>query len=481
MVRSSGFRRFLPRAICLGFVGWGVLTGCGGTSDLTDVEKSARDLFEEGSPQLQLQAGPARQGNAWGIVLTIVYSRSTLVFARDPGGYRATSQVSLQLIGREDGTLAAEQIENDTILVESYDETQDRSMVLRKMFLPARAGSYLLRVSLRDEVSGKKTVAQRRVALPDLQQYATTIGLVSLRMRSRDGDDLPVPSFRVAAGYSSLSLGVDVNTAAPETTVTVGLSMLRCLSDTTIAPPPYGSLPIGRTALVYQGVDQSICDTVLAKEKRGRTIDHWTRADFPLPQLAEGMYRVEISLLNSGNEDELRDGLYRSRDLLVFGPGFPRPSTIDELIRPLVYLASEEEWDSLRTAFTPAEQKRRFETFWLSGGRNRHRARDVIKQYYSRVEQANRMFSSHKEGWKTDRGMVFIICGPPTSTERLMKSETWYYPQDGSGAVNGFRFQSMSHAYGGDAHYENLVLQRSEAYRRWWETLVWRWKNGIAP
>ena len=394
---------------------------------------------------------------------------------------RATSQVSLQLIGRDDGTLAADRVENDTIVVGTYEETQDRVSVFRELFLPARPGSYLLKVSLQDGVSGKRTVARREVALPDFLKDATTIGLLALRMSSRDGDDFPVPSFRVAADYNSLRLGVDVNTATPETTVTVRLSVLRCLSDTTIPPPPYGSLPIGSSALVYKGVDQSACDTVLTEINLGRTANHWTRVDFSLPQLPEGVYRMEVSLLGTGEGEGLNEGLSRSRELLVLGPGFTRPSTIDELIRPLVYLASEEEWDSLRTAFTPTEQQRRFEAFWLSGERNQHRARDAIRQYYSRVEQANRIFSSHKEGWKTDRGMVFIVCGPPASTDRLMKSETWYYHQDGSSGANAFRFRSVPHAYDGNAPYQNIVLQRSEAYRAWWEELVWRWKNGIAP
>ena len=34
---------------------------------------------------------------------------------------------------------------------------------------------------------------------------------------------------------------------------------------------------------------------------------------------------------------------------------------------------------------------------------------NLIKTYYSKVEKANEMFTSHLEGWKTDRGMISII------------------------------------------------------------------------
>jgi len=481
MVRPSGLFHSCRRTTCLLIAGWGMFFGCSGTSELTGAAEGVRHPFECGFPELEIQAGPGREENAWGVVLTLVYPRSSLVFAADPAGYRATSQISVQLIDQEGSRLAAEQVEDDTILVGSYDATRHREAVLRKMFLPARPGSYLLKVSLRDGLSLRQSVAVRRVVLPDLRQEAVSIGLLSLTMGSRDGEQIPVPSFCVAADCESLCLAVDLLSAAPETKISACLSLLRCISDTTAALPPYSALPIGRTALVYLGVDRSSCDTVWVQTERGSTTDHWTRASFSLPQLVEGAYRIEVALGDDGGGESLREGTSRSRDLLVFCPGFPRPSTTDELIRPLVYLASEEEWDSLRTAQTPIEQRRRFETFWLSGAENRQRARAAIRQYYSRVEEANRMFSSHKEGWKTDRGMVYIICGPPSSSETVMSNETWYYPQDGRDAANAFRFETVSYAYGGDAPYENILLQRSEAYRLWWEELLWRWRNGIVP
>ncbi|MGB2958335.1 MAG: hypothetical protein WBD30_05570, partial [Bacteroidota bacterium] len=66
MVRSSGFRCFYRQATCLVIVGWWGISGCGGTSDLTDDTEGVRNLFESGIPQLEIQAGPAREGNSWG-------------------------------------------------------------------------------------------------------------------------------------------------------------------------------------------------------------------------------------------------------------------------------------------------------------------------------------------------------------------------------------------------------------------------------
>ena len=481
MGRSSGLCRCYRRWVCLSVLGWEVLSGCSGTADLAGDIEGAQKLFGRDSPKLDIQAGQGREDDEWGIAVAAVYARSTLVFASDHALYRATSQLSVQLIEEESGGITAERTESDTIIVPSYEDTQSRAVVAREMFLPAPPGSYIVRVSLLDELTGKRTVAQRSITLPGLPDEAAEIGLLSLRMGNGNGGQIPVPSFRVAAGSKSLLLVVDVSSAAPEATVSVRLSLLRCLSDTSVATPPYSALPAGRTAPVYGGMDQGHCDTLLLTGQRKRTANHWNRVDFPLPQLAEGVYRMEVTLGEGEDEESPQEGEFRSRHLLVFSPGFPRPSAIDELIGPLVYLAAEEEWDSLFAALTPVERRRRFEAFWLSGVDNPRRARDAIRHYYSRVEEANLMFSSHKEGWKTDRGMVYIICGPPSSSESVMDNEVWYYPQGGGDRVTALRFQILRYTYDGGQLYEDSILQRSEAYRTWWENLVWRWRNGIVP
>ena len=33
--------------------------------------------------------------------------------------------------------------------------------------------------------------------------------------------------------------------------------------------------------------------------------------------------------------------------------------------------------------------------------------------YYRRVRFANEEFTQYKDGWKTDRGMIYILFGPP--------------------------------------------------------------------
>ena len=56
-----------------------------------------------------------------------------------------------------------------------------------------------------------------------------------------------------------------------------------------------------------------------------------------------------------------------------------------------------------------------------------------MDEYYARVEYAKKNFQSFLEGWRTDRGMVYIRFGPPQNVERHpfdsdnKQYEIWYY------------------------------------------------------
>lgn len=58
---------------------------------------------------------------------------------------------------------------------------------------------------------------------------------------------------------------------------------------------------------------------------------------------------------------------------------------------------------------------------------------ELMEEYYSRVEYANKNFKHFLEGWKTDMGMVFIIFGSPNNVDRhpfdidAKPYEVWYY------------------------------------------------------
>jgi len=110
--------------------------------------------------------------------------------------------------------------------------------------------------------------------------------------------------------------------------------------------------------------------------------------------------------------------------LYNFNESFPQIKTTDDLLGPLVYLSSSSEFRDLRME---PNRKLAVDNFWLDIAGNMDNARELIRVYYNRVYFANRYFTSYKEGWKTDRGMIFIIFGPPDYLSKDANEEKWVY------------------------------------------------------
>ncbi|MBE0655047.1 MAG: GWxTD domain-containing protein, partial [Bacteroidales bacterium] len=92
--------------------------------------------------------------------------------------------------------------------------------------------------------------------------------------------------------------------------------------------------------------------------------------------------------------------------LFNFGSSFPAAKTPDDLLGPLVYLTSSAEFRDLRME---PNRKLAVDNFWLGATGEMDDARELIRVFYNRVLFANLYFSAFKEGWKTDRGMIYIV------------------------------------------------------------------------
>jgi GWxTD domain-containing protein len=118
--------------------------------------------------------------------------------------------------------------------------------------------------------------------------------------------------------------------------------------------------------------------------------------------------------------------------------------------------------------------------FWIKTTGSEDRAREMIRKYYNRVEKANEFFTSHTEGWKTDRGMFYIVFGPPDQITRTENDEIWTYEIDDPNVATQSYVFAKSESPFSDNDY---VLERSAAYRESWEIAVDAWREGrvISP
>jgi GWxTD domain-containing protein len=110
-------------------------------------------------------------------------------------------------------------------------------------------------------------------------------------------------------------------------------------------------------------------------------------------------------------------------------------------------VANYEELSSVRDERQRLDSKRAFlYRFWQSRDADTLTASNEFRQEYQRrVKQANEKFSHmNRPGWKTDRGRVYIVYGPPEDIERFpneqdrMPYEIWSYYSLEGGVIFAF-------------------------------------------
>ena len=154
---------------------------------------------------------------------------------------------------------------------------------------------------------------------------------------------------------------------------------------------------------------------------------------------------------------------------------FPEVATFENLAGPLRYLTTQKEWDELQSlAGKPEKIKTWVDEFWLQRAGSKARARKLIAAYYNRVEVANRNFTSYLEGWKSDRGIIYVIYGPPDKVFTTVNGEDWIYGSESSSLPYIFKFNKVNNPFT-DKDYE---MQRSQSYRYGWGQAISSWRSG---
>lgn len=166
-----------------------------------------------------------------------------------------------------------------------------------------------------------------------------------------------------------------------------------------------------------------------------------------------------------------------------FGNDFPAMRTPLNMIEPLIYLSNSETINEMSQNPRP---KVMLDEFWVNTTGNIEQSRELIKIYYNRVLYSNLYFTSYKEGWRTDRGMIYIIYGPPDKVYKSAEGERWGYnrPQIKSGWGIRYRVEAdqlfFSFKRRENPFSDNdYTLLRSESLTTFWEQAVRSWREGV--
>jgi GWxTD domain-containing protein len=150
---------------------------------------------------------------------------------------------------------------------------------------------------------------------------------------------------------------------------------------------------------------------------------------------------------------------------------FPDIKTVSAMGASMRYISSTKEHDRIMNSKQP---KYELDRFWLDCGGSKDSARELIKNYYRRVIEANMYFSSFVEGWQTDRGLIHIVFGNPNKIKKGTNGEQWIYGEENNVSSIIFNFSKVNTPYSDNEFH----LQRNPLYRAYFDQAVSAWRNG---
>jgi GWxTD domain-containing protein len=217
-------------------------------------------------------------------------------------------------------------------------------------------------------------------------------------------------------------------------------------SDLPIAKPPFST------------DSQSKSTTFTPKHTAQLTFDSSKTLTYIIKE--QGLYHLQASESNNVGPT-----------LFSFQEYFPKVRTPEHMIGPMRYISTKREYAALTEA---TNKKIAVDKHWINLAGSNERARTLIREYYMRVENANNYFTSYLEGWKTDRGIIYIIYGSPNVVYKHKGYENWIYGEENNMMSINFVFNKVANPIN-DNDYS---LTRSSTFKSSWFRAVDSWRNG---
>ncbi len=113
------------------------------------------------------------------------------------------------------------------------------------------------------------------------------------------------------------------------------------------------------------------------------------------------------------------------------------------------YIITDEERKAFMSLSNDEEREAFIENFWLRRNPNPDSPENEYREeHYRRIQYANDHFAAGKPGWKTDRGRIYIMWGPPDSTDSHPSGGMYERPMDeGGGETSTFPFEVWHYRY----------------------------------
>ncbi|MBI2816816.1 MAG: GWxTD domain-containing protein [Acidobacteria bacterium] len=124
------------------------------------------------------------------------------------------------------------------------------------------------------------------------------------------------------------------------------------------------------------------------------------------------------------------------------------------------YIITDEERKVFKTLQNDEEREQFIEQFWLRRNPDPESLdNDYKEEHYRRIAYANQHYPSGIPGWKTDRGRIYIMYGPPDEIEAHPSGGHYERPiEEGGGSTSTYPFEQWRYRYI-EGVGQNIVLE----------------------
>lgn len=329
-----------------------------------------------------------------------------LQFVREKDQFQAGYELSTIVFDKQGGQVGGK-ISDSEITVEDYKKTNSRKdFSLGSAEFILLPGDYKVLIEIMDKDSKKRGRQEIEISVPDYSKGPINVsGLLLADQVHIDslGNFVPVPNVLGNFGETQKSLYLWFEI--------------------------YNHIDLDSVKIVCKIVN--VKDKVLLQKKYYKAVKGEKTVEaikIPGGELEGGRYNL---LLTVG---EGKSVVKRSRKISVHWMGMPAYAyNLDNAIEQLKYIAKGKELKKMKKC-PPSEKEKFFREFWRSKDPTPGtEENELMEEYYRRVDYANANFGTYIAGWKTDRGMVYILLGAPNDVERhpfepgSRPYEIWYY------------------------------------------------------
>ena len=129
------------------------------------------------------------------------------------------------------------------------------------------------------------------------------------------------------------------------------------------------------------------------------------------------------------------------------------------LSEDVVWIISDEERAAFKQLSNDEERDQFIEAFWQRRDPTPDTVENEFKEeHYRRIAYANEHFAAGIPGWKSDRGRMYIMYGPPDEIESHPSGGTYERPmEEGGGETSTFPFEQWRYRYLEDIGQEIII------------------------